>query len=57
MSDAVKYKTLTVEAAKTGWVVREKGKPTELFIRWDQLVRKLEVELTSKTENEKAGRG
>lgn len=42
------YKTLTVEAAKTGWIVREPGKPAEIFIRWDDLVRKLELKLTSK---------
>lgn len=43
-----KYKTLTVEAAKTGWIVREKGKPAEIFIRWEAFVKKLEMELTSK---------
>ena len=42
------YKTLSVEAARTGWVVREKGKVTELFIRWPDVVKKLEAELTSK---------
>lgn len=42
------YKTLTVEAATTGWIVREVGKPAEIFTRWDSLVRKLEQELTTK---------
>jgi len=42
------YKTLTVEAAKTGWIVREKGKPAEVFVRWERVVAKLEAELTSK---------
>lgn len=42
------YKTLEVEAAKTGWIVREKGKPAEIFIRWEQFVKKLEMELSSK---------
>ncbi len=46
------YKTLIVEAAKTGWVVREPRKPAEIFIRWEQLVKKLEMELTSKGEGE-----
>jgi len=42
------YKTLTVEAAKTGWIVREDGKPAEIFIRWEAVVKKMEIELTSK---------
>lgn len=42
------YQTITVEAAKTGWIVRVKGKPAEIFIRWDQVVKKLEAELTTK---------
>lgn len=42
------YKTITVEAAKTGWIVREKGRPTEIFTRWEKVVAKLEMELTSK---------
>ena len=42
------YKKLTVEAAVNGWIVKENGKPTEVFVRWDAFVRKLEMELTSK---------
>jgi hypothetical protein len=42
------YKTLTVEAAIQGWVVREPGKPAEIFVRWESLIRKLEKELTNK---------
>lgn len=42
------YKTITVEAAKTGWIVREKGRPAEIFTRWEKVVAKLEMELTSK---------
>lgn len=42
------YKTLTVEAAKTGWIVREAGKPAEIFVRWEALVSKLAAELSSK---------
>jgi hypothetical protein len=45
------YKTMTVEAAKTGWIVREKGKPAEIFTRWDWVVKKLEMELTSKGDS------
>jgi len=42
------YKTLTVEAAISGWIVREAGKPAEIFVRWESFVQKLEKELTSK---------
>jgi hypothetical protein len=48
------YKTLTVEAAKTGWIVRENGKPAEIFIRWEHVVKKLEMELTSKGDGAEA---
>lgn len=47
-----KYKTLTIEAAKTGWIVRENGKPAEIFVRWENVVTKLENELTSKGDNQ-----
>lgn len=46
----VQYKTLTVEAAKTGWIVRERGEPPEVFLRWESLVNKLRTELTSQEE-------
>lgn len=46
------YKTLTIEAAKTGWIVREAGKPAEIFIRWEQVVKKMELELTTKGETQ-----
>lgn len=42
------YKTITVEAAKNAWIVREKGRPAEVFTRWESVVKKLEAELTSK---------
>jgi len=42
------YNTLTIEAAKTGWIVREKGKPTEIFVLWENAVNYLAVKLTSK---------
>lgn len=47
MPEKAKYKTLTVEAAKTGWIVKEHGQPAEIFIRWDDLVRKLAKELST----------
>ena len=43
-----KYKKLTIEAAISGWIVKEPGKPAEVFVRWEALVRRLEMELTSK---------
>ena len=48
------YKTLTVEAALTGWIVREAGKPTEIFVRWVEVVKKLERELTNQGKNAEA---
>ena len=42
------YKTLTIEAALTGWIVREHGKPAEIFTRWENVVKKIERELTTK---------
>lgn len=44
------YQTLTVEAAKTGWIVRVKDKPAEIFFRWEQVVKKLEAELITKCD-------
>ena len=41
------YKKLTVEAAKQGWIVKEQGKPAEVFVRWESVVAKLAHELTS----------
>ena len=41
------YKTVTIEAATTGWILKVKGEPTEIFVRWDALVRKLETLLTN----------
>jgi hypothetical protein len=51
------YKPLTVEAAKTGWIIRERGKPAEVFVRWEQVVRRLEAELTSKGDEGRTGAG
>lgn len=46
--EKTEYNTVTVEAARTGWIVKETGKPAEVFIRWDALLRHLESRLTSK---------
>jgi hypothetical protein len=42
------YKTISVEAAETGWIVREKGKVAQVCIRWGKVVNILEKELTTK---------
>lgn len=45
------YNTISVEAAKTGWIVKDlkdKKKPAEIFIRWESVVKKLEHELMTK---------
>jgi hypothetical protein len=47
------YKKITVEAAVSGWIVKEPGKPAEVYVRWESVVKKLEHELTSK--GDKAG--
>jgi hypothetical protein len=48
------YKKLTVEAAHGGWIVKEQGKTAEVFVRWESFVRRLELELTSKGDKERA---
>lgn len=42
------YRTVTIEAACGGWVVKQKGRPAEVFVRWDALIRRLGRELTNK---------
>ena len=42
------YITLTIEAARTGWIVKEKGKPAEIFTRWEHAVSYMAERLTSK---------
>lgn len=46
------YNTVTVEAARTGWIVKEQNRPTEIFVRWEMLIRYLENRLTSKGDPE-----
>lgn len=41
------YNTITIEAARTGWIVKEHGKPAEVFIRWSALIEHIEQRLTS----------
>lgn len=52
MQKTAVYKQVTVESAVSGWIVKEAGKPAEVFVRWDAVVKKLERELTSKGDKE-----
>lgn len=44
----VKYNKVIVEAGKNGWFVKQTGKPCEIFVRWESLIKRLEEELTTK---------
>jgi len=41
-----KTKSVNIEAAQFGWIVRIDGQPTKAFTRWRLVVRLLEAELT-----------
>lgn len=41
------YNTVSIEAAESGWIVKERGQPTKLFYRWESLVKYLEGRLTT----------
>lgn len=45
------YPTVTIEAARTGWIVKEQGCPAEVFVRWESVVKYLESRLTTKDSN------
>jgi hypothetical protein len=47
------FKKLTIEAAHGGWILKERNKPAEVFVRWEMLIRRLKLELTSKGEKPK----
>jgi hypothetical protein len=42
------YATIIVESAVGGWIVKEAGKPTQVYAIWEFVVRRLENSLTSK---------
>ena len=42
------YTKLTIESCEGGWIVKEKGQPTRLFVRWETVILWLESRLTSK---------
>jgi len=43
------YPTLSIEAARSGWIVTEKGRPAEVFVRWESVVSYIATRLTTKT--------
>lgn len=43
-----KYNSVKVNAAVSGWVLQQKGKPDEIFVRWESLVKRLEELLMSR---------
>lgn len=45
------YNTVTVEACKNGWIVKQKGKPVEVFFQWRNVINRLEFELITKGES------
>lgn len=48
----VKYNEITVQAAVSGWILKVKGQPPQVFVRWDSLVSAIELLLTSKGDPE-----
>lgn len=42
-----KYACVSIETARTGWVVKEKGRHTEIFVRWEAVVKYIGTRLTS----------
>ena len=44
----IEYTKITIESCDGGWIVKEKDKPTKLFVRWEALIHLLEDRLTSK---------
>ena len=48
MSAELLFCTVSIEAAVAGWILKERGKPAQIFVRWEALVRELEERLTNK---------
>jgi hypothetical protein len=46
------HNIITIEAARTGWIIKEMGRPAEVFIRWDALVEYIATRLTSEGDKE-----
>jgi hypothetical protein len=45
------YAKITISAAEGGWIVEEAKKPTQVYVFWDHVVRRLENSLTSKGDS------
>ena len=41
------YNTVTVSACEGGWLVKQKGKPDAVYVRWESVVSRLKLELTT----------
>lgn len=48
MKEEIKYNEVTVQAAVSGWILKAKGQPPQVFVRWEALVNAIELLLTSK---------
>lgn len=48
-----KYNTITVEAAEGGWIAKQGNRTAKVFVRWESLIRYLELQLTSKGDAER----
>ena len=41
------YNTVIVTACEGGWLIKQKGKPDKVCVRWESVVLTLKTELTS----------
>ena len=59
MNKKAAYRTVTVQAAVSGWIVTVKGQTPRVFYRWEMVERMLKEELTSNylTETKDATEG
>lgn len=51
MQEKIKYKEIIVQAAVSGWILKVKGQPPQVFVRWESLVNAMELLLTSKCDS------
>ena len=41
------YPKVTIESAEDGWIVKEAGKPTQVYTQWRNVILRLEHSLTT----------
>jgi hypothetical protein len=41
------YPKVTIKCAEGGWIVKEAGKPTQIYTQWKSVIIRLEYSLTS----------